>query len=62
MQQRLRRMRGTGPRTTGAGGAFFSRRAGACPPQSLPHPGHPDSDVIDIKVRWTFFFLFLLHL
>ena len=23
-------------------GRFF-RRAGACPPQSLPHPGHPDN-------------------
>ena len=58
MQQLLRRMRGTGPRTTGTGVRFF-RRAGGCPPQSLPHPGHPASDVIDIKVRWTFFSLFL---
>ena len=62
-------LRGTGPRATGTGVRFFvvrgpsrlyQRDAGfpaspTLPPQSLPHPGHPDnpghpaSDVIDIK-------------
>ena len=55
-------LRGTGPRATGAGVRFF-RRAGTCPPQSLPHPvnpanpGHPASDVIDIKVLTDLFSL-----
>ena len=56
----LQCMRGTGPRATVTGARFF-RRAGACPPQSLPHlghpdnPGHPASDVIDIKVLTDLF-------
>ena len=44
----------------GAEGRFF-RSAGACPPQSLPHPGHPvhpghpASDAINIKVLTDLF-------
>ena len=61
----LQCMRGTGPRTTGAGARFFCS-AGACLLRSLPHlghpdnPGHPASDVIDIKVLTDLFSL--LHL
>ena len=48
------------PSHYGHRGAFFCS-AGACPPQSLPHPvhpdnpGHPASDVIDIKVLTDLF-------
>ena len=58
VQRLLRRVRGTGPRTTGTGArVFFGALRGtgprttgcvfsvvrACPPRSLPHPGHPDN-------------------
>ena len=49
-------LRGTGPRATGAGVRFF-RRAGTCPPQSLPHPGHPASDAREIKALTDLFSL-----
>ena len=45
----------------------FFCSAGACPPQSLPHPGHPDnpghpaSDAINIKVLSDLLCLFLLR-
>ena len=56
MQRRLGCMRGTGPRTTGAGARFF-RSAGVYPPQSRPHPGHPAADARDIKVLADLFCL-----
>ena len=50
-------LRGTGPRTTVRTECLSPHRsAGACPPRSLPHPGHPAnpghpaSDARDIKV------------
>ena len=57
-------MRGTGPRATVKEARRPGHRsAGACPPRSLPHPGHPvhpghpASDVIDIKVLTDLFSL-----
>ena len=62
-------LRGTGPRPTGTETRFFvvrgpsrlyQREAGfpaspTSPPRSLPHPGHPASDVIAIKVLTDLF-------
>ena len=61
-------LRGTGPRATVKEARRPGHRsAGACPPQSLPHPvhpahpGHPASDVIAIKVLTDLFSLLRLR-
>ena len=57
-------LRGTGPRATVRTECLSPHRcAGACPPRSLPHPGHPAnpghpaSDAINIKVLTDLFCL-----
>ena len=64
MQRLLRRMRGTGPRATVKEARRPGHRsAGACPPRSRPHPGHPvnpghpASDAREIKVLTDLFCL-----
>ena len=61
-------MRGTGPRTTVRTECLSPHRsAGACPPQSLPHPGYPDnpghpaSDAREIKGLTDLFCLLRLR-
>ena len=61
-------LRGTGPRTTVRTECLSPHRsAGACPPRSLPHPGHPvnpvhpASDVGEIKVLTDLFSVLCLR-